>query len=118
MQRLPWPDNWFDAVFSVQVIEHNSLEHIKKIIKEVKRVTKTAGYFFGVVKKYPPREDWKRGNFIKLDHHLYAPTEGTEKGIVHYFFAENELKDLFSGFDIIEIKEDKKGDHYCILTQK
>ena len=58
------------------------------------------------------------GNFINLDSHLYAPTEGTEKAIVHYFFAENELKDIFAGFDIIELMEDKKDEHYCILIQK
>ena len=54
-------------------------------------------------------------NLIRLpnDH-----TEGTEKGIVHYFFAADELKDVFAGFDIIEIKEDQKGEHYCVLAQK
>ena len=118
MKRLPWPNNFFDAVFSVQVIEHNRLEHIQKIIKEVHRVIHPAGYFFTIIKKYPPRKDWKNGKFLRLDHHLYAPIEGTEKGIVHYFFPEEELKDIFAGFEIIEIKEDKKGEHYCVLTQK
>ena len=118
MQHLPWPDNFFDAVVSVQVIEHNHLEHIRKIIKEVHRVIHPAGYFFAIVKKYLPKKEWKKGKFAKLDRHLYAPTEGTEKGIVHYFFAADELKDVFTGFDIIEIKEDQKGEHYCVLVQK
>lgn len=118
MQRLPWPDNFFDAVFSVQVIEHNNLEQIKKIIREVRRVTKAGGYFFATVKKYPPRDDWKKGKFVKLDHHLYAPTEGTEKGIVHYFFERDEVRDVLNGFEVIEISEDKKGQHYCFLSQK
>lgn len=118
MQRLPWPDNFFDAVFSVQVIEHNHLEHIRKIIKEVHRVIHLAGYFFAIVKKYPPQKEWKKGKFAKLDRHLYAPTEGTEKGMVHYFFTEDELIDILAGFNIIEIKADKKEEHFCVLTQK
>ena len=118
MQHLPWPDNYFDAVFTVQVIEHNRLEQIREIISEANRVIRDNGYFFAVVKKYPPRKDWKKGKFARLDHHLYAPTEGTEKGMVHYFFAEDELKDIFFGFDIVAINEDKKGEHYCILAQK
>jgi len=118
MQQLPWPDNFFDAVVTVQVIEHNRLGHIQKIIKEVHRVIRTSGYFFAMLKKYPPPKDWQKGKFVRRDHHLYAPTEGTEKGIVHYFFAEDELKDIFAGFDIIEIKESKKSGHYCVLSQK
>ena len=118
MQRLPWPDRFFDAVFSVQVIEHNHLEPIRKIIKEVHRVIHPAGYFFAIVKKHPPKKELKEGKFAKLDRHLYAPTEGTEKGIVHYFFAAGELEDVLAGFSIIEIKEDQKGEHYCVLAQK
>ncbi|MEW6671179.1 MAG: class I SAM-dependent methyltransferase [Thermodesulfobacteriota bacterium] len=118
IERLPWPDNYFDAVISVQVIEHNRLEPVRKIIREVNRVVHPAGYFFVVVKKFPPAKDWKKGKFVRLDHHLYAPTEGTEKGIVHYFFAEDELKDVFSGFDIVDVKADKKSEHYCVLSQK
>ena len=118
MQRMPWPDNFFDAVFSVQVIEHNDLGHIQKIIHEVNRVIHTGGYFFAIVKKNPPRNDWKKGKFIKIDGHLYAPTEGAEKGMAHYFFAEEELRNILAGFNIIEIKADKKGEHYCVLVQK
>ena len=41
MVRLPWPDNFFDAVISIRVIEHNRFTHIQKILKEVARVMKT-----------------------------------------------------------------------------
>lgn len=118
IRGMPWPDNFFDAAISVQVIEHNPLEQIRKIIKEVHRVMHVSGYFFAMVKKYPPPDDWQKGNFVRRDHHLYAPTEGTEKGIVHYFFTEDELKDIFADFVIVDIKESKKSGHYCILVQK
>ena len=115
---IGWFSYFFDAVLSTQVIEHNRLEHIKEIIKEINRVTIAGGYFFAMVKKYPPRDDWKKGKFVRLDGHLYAPTEGTEKGVLHYFFAEDEFKDVWVGFNIIDIKEDKKRQDYCILSQK
>jgi len=118
MRRLPWPDNFFDAAISVQVIEHNPLEQIRKIIEEIHRVMHTSGYFFAMVKKYPPPDNWQKGNFVRRDHHLYAPTEGTEKGVVHYFFTKDELNEAFAGFDIIDIKECKKSGHYCIVMQK
>ena len=31
MVQPPWPENFFDAVISVRVIEHNQFVHIKKI---------------------------------------------------------------------------------------
>jgi len=34
------------------------------------------------------------------------------------FFTEDELIDILAGFNIIEIKADKKEEHFCVLTQK
>ena len=118
MIRLPWADDIFDAVISIQSLEHNELSSIQKIIGEVHRVLRDGSFFFAVVKKYPPRKDWKKGKFTELDSHLYAPTEGPEKGIVHYFFTEGELHDMLTGFTINKIEEDKKQRHYCFLAQK
>lgn len=118
MKRLPWPDNFFDAVISVLVIEHNRPAEIRQIIREVNRVLCTGGGFFAMVKKHPPRRDWKDGKFIEVGHHLYAPTAGTEKGIAHYFFIEDELKDILTGFAPLEIHPDKKGENYCALWEK
>ena len=118
MIHLSWPNNFFDAVLSIRVIEHNLLPSIRKIIKEVNRVIKEGGYFFINIKKYPPWEDWKGGKFTRIDHHLYAPTEGPEKGILHYFFTKAELEDLFADFAMITIEEDKKHQHYCVLLKK
>ena len=39
-QRLPFPDNYFDVVFTVSVLIHINPEHIKIIIDELKRVSK------------------------------------------------------------------------------
>jgi len=118
MIRLPWPDNFFDAAFSIKVIEHHQFIKVQKIITEVYRVINGNGYFFVILKKYPPAKNWQDGKFVRLDHHLYAPTEGSQKGIEHYFFTEDELKVIFAGFNIIANKEDEKGVHYCVLAQK
>jgi hypothetical protein len=67
------------------------------------------------LKKYPPDRDWKKGKFARLDHHLYAPTEGDEKDIIHYFFSEDELKKILSDFSFTRMEEDEKGRHYCLV---
>jgi ubiquinone/menaquinone biosynthesis C-methylase UbiE len=118
MIRLPWPDKFFDAVLSIRVLEHSQLKHIQKILKEVYRVIRDNGYFFANLKKHPPWKGWKEGKFTRIDHHLYAPTEGPEKGIIHYFFTEDELKEILSDFSIIKLEEDSKQRHYCVLAKK
>ncbi len=35
---LPYPDNYFDAVISVQVLQHNKREQIQKTLKEIQRM--------------------------------------------------------------------------------
>jgi len=118
MVRLPWPDHFFDAVISIRVIEHNRFAHIQKILKEVGRVLKTGGLFFANLKKYPPYKDWKNGKFARIDHHLYAPAEGDEKDIIHYFFAEDELEKILGDFSIVKIEADEKSRHYSVLAKK
>lgn len=118
MIQLPLPDDFFDAVISVQALEHHQFPSIQGIIGEIYRVLRDGGLFFAIVKKYPPQKDWKKGNYTPLDSHIYTPTEGLEKGIVHYFFTIVELQDILSGFDMIKIKEDRKHKNYCFLAQK
>lgn len=118
MIRLPWPDHSFDAVISIRVIEHNQLADIQKIMKEVYRVTKSGGFFFANLKKYPPWKEWKEGKFAQINHHVYAPTEGDEKDIIHYFFTLDELKEILADISVINIEEDEKGRHYNVLARK
>ena len=79
---------------------------------------RTGGFFFANLRKYPPYKDWKKGKFARIDRHLYAPTTGDEKDIIHYFFAEDELKKILSGFSIVKIEEDEKSRHFCVLAKK
>ncbi|MEK7072021.1 MAG: class I SAM-dependent methyltransferase, partial [Patescibacteria group bacterium] len=43
---LPYNDNYFDAIVSVQVLQHGKEKDIKKSLKEVVRVLKPNGLIF------------------------------------------------------------------------
>jgi 2-polyprenyl-6-hydroxyphenyl methylase/3-demethylubiquinone-9 3-methyltransferase len=43
-EKLPFPDNHFDMVFCLDVLEH--VKDFRQIIREVRRVLKPGGYFF------------------------------------------------------------------------
>lgn len=43
--KLPYEDNFFDAVYSTHVLEY--LQHPEETLSEVLRVTKSGGYISG-----------------------------------------------------------------------
>jgi len=43
MQEMSWPDDYFDRVFCISVIEHLPIEAVEKGVREMKRVLKPGG---------------------------------------------------------------------------
>jgi len=50
-ENLPFNDNFFDLVFSIEVVEH--VQNPKKMFKEIQRVLKPGGYFIFQTPNYP-----------------------------------------------------------------
>ena len=105
MQQLPFEDNTFDAVWSYMVISHTDTKGFKKILNEIKRVSKhNAGIFITLCSK----ETWsyKEAGYPKIDENSIIKTaEGPEKGIVHYYVdLDDILKFMGNDFDLIKIR--------------
>jgi SAM-dependent methyltransferase len=49
MEALPFPDGFFDAVVSTNVIHHNLLDGIRRTMAGVRRVLRPGGWFFATV---------------------------------------------------------------------
>ena len=102
MTSLKYNDNSFDAVFCHHVIQHGKMEDIKKAASEISRVTKKKGYLYLVVvsinhPKLLTGEEIEKGTYINTD---------SEDGhMPHHFFTEQELKTLFSDFEILHLEE-------------
>jgi len=111
-RRLPYPDNFFDAIICIRTINHAKIESIKRTIKEVKKILKPGGLIFVTTRR--KREKEKRLPFKVIAPHTYIPLEGREKGIVHYLFTKKSLKEVFRSFKT-EIWLDDQKDYYCLL---
>lgn len=118
LKKFPFDDNFFDGLISIQVIHHATHKQIKKIIKEMARVLKSGSLVFVSVageREYTPKVGgWK---MKKIDKHTYIPLTGLEKGLVHHFFNEEELKEYFSDFDVEKVYIDDT-DHLALLGYK
>jgi SAM-dependent methyltransferase len=120
MERsFPYSDASFDALISVQVIHHNLVKDILFTIAEIERVLKPGGYIFITVpvlgsKSVNSKEDWQ---LHQVENGTYIPQSGPESGVPHHYFTEDELCEVLSGFEPLEIYIDYT-DHRCFLGIK
>jgi 2-polyprenyl-3-methyl-5-hydroxy-6-metoxy-1,4-benzoquinol methylase len=110
---LPYQDNFFDAVISVQVIHHGTLASIRSLIEEITRVLKTHGLLFVTV----PKLKNQAGHFEQIEPNTFVPLDGREKGLPHYYFTSKSLRTEFANYGITSIDLDQAM-HFCLTGFK
>jgi hypothetical protein len=66
----------------------------------------------------------KYGKGIKVEENTFMQENGPEKGILHHFVDENELRELLRRFNIVDFKVEEKvingyqQSHFIILAEK
>ena len=120
-EKFPYEDNFFEAVISIQVIHHNKMKDILITVSEIERVLKKNGIIFITFPRIGNnfgrdigREDWK---LLEIEKNTYIPHAGPEKGLPHHFFTIEEIHEVFSSFNILEIYDDRER-HRAILGIK
>lgn len=130
-QKLPYRDEFFDAIISTNVVHHAKINTIRKAIKEIERILKPKGLIFIIVRKALRVKGWRKnkivihrykiGRKIKetkykvIEPRIYIPIEGEEKGLIHFCFNKELIRKEFKNFKIINIRI-RKG-HYCLLGE-
>jgi len=127
-KKLPYKDNFFDALISLRVLNHGKIEEIRKTIGEIERVLKPQGLIFITVIRKPCREKplgIRVLNSLKvrmIEPRTYVPLEGREVGVVHYLFNKNLLKKEFKNFKIhnlwVDYGKEKWERYYCLLGER
>jgi len=115
--KLPYEDDFFDAVVSIQVIHHNFLDKIKITIKEIERILRKGGIIFltfPTLKLFKYQKEW---DLIEVEPRTFIPQKGQEKDLPHHFFTKDEIRKLFKNFEILEMYIDKTN-HRAILGIK
>tara|TARA_Y100000310_G_scaffold345313_1_gene463663 strand:+ start:4577 stop:5236 length:660 start_codon:yes stop_codon:yes gene_type:complete len=126
---LQYPDQHFNLVFSLQALNHNTKEKIQRAFQEVYRVLKPGGTFILKIANWDTFDlkkvqddiyvDNLSGDHIKMvSSQTYIPVSGYEKGITHYAFLEDELRQAIeeTGFSIKRL--DKDGWHFTVEANR
>ena len=94
-KRLPYKDNFFDAVIVYRAMYHAGISMIRKIAKDVERVVKKGGFIYMESdQSFPitPRFD-RIGKRIGVRTYLIA--RGKDGLIDYHYFNKKELLTLF-----------------------
>lgn len=116
---LPFKDNVYDTVISIQAMQHNNWQGAEAAFSEAARVLKPGGLFFLRVNS---EKNARQGNetIIKDKGVTWSRDEDGSPGI-HHSFSFKELKELADKYNLdIEpgaIDEKRAGDNFIILGQ-
>jgi ubiquinone/menaquinone biosynthesis C-methylase UbiE len=124
MTSLPYENNFFDGVICHFVIQHGKIADIKKAVSEIYRVLRNGGILYLSVistehSEYSTGEEIEPNTRINID-----AIDGKEP---HHYFTENEMKNLFSNFEILKLNHvespsekdpDKKMGFYTLYAKK
>jgi SAM-dependent methyltransferase len=113
IKKLPFDDEFFDAIISFGVLDHITFSNAKKAIKEIKRVLMPGGYLF-ITLRSTESSEFGRGK--KVAKNTFVLKEGYEKGLIQHYFDLEEIKELLEGFKIfdIELYEQKFPSAYTV----
>lgn len=107
MDALPFQDHAFDHILSWNVIYHGDEDVLLRTISEIRRVLKPRGTYLGTMlskRRLPYERSTYQGREISRNAWVFdAP--GTDKMHPHYFCSAAELIALFSGFEVLDLKD-------------
>ena len=118
-KKLPYKNNFFDAVISVQVLQHARAGDIKKAIKEIRRVLKPKGLVFITLGGRTARGKVRHclvKTAKKIAPRTFIPQLGNEKGLVHFLYNKKLIKEHYREFRFLSFWIDDK-DYYCFLAE-
>ncbi len=96
MDSIPIANCSMDGVLSVNVINHGTWDIIQNTMDEVHRILTPGGKFTFLV---IATDDLRFGSGMEIEPRTYIPQNGSEAGIPHHFFNEDDVKLVAEGWE-------------------
>ena len=98
---LPFKDGEFDSVTAVHFVDHLLSADRKNAVKEIGRVLRRPGV---VVGRFFSVNDMRFGKGEEVEHGTYLKGNG----VINHYFSEDEILDLFAGYEVLSIEASSK----------
>jgi SAM-dependent methyltransferase len=122
MTRIPFANESFDAILSINVIFHNPLHLMRKTINEIFRLLRPGGI---AVITFQSTRSHRWGNGEMIEPNTYIPNIGLDKGVIHHFSTFQELGVELEQFVIRRIQLNEsveegqvRSSHWEVLIEK
>jgi tellurite methyltransferase len=102
MSKLPYADDFFDAILTWNVIYHGLAATIHQTIGEMKRVLRPQGYLICSLISVQNAKA-RVGN--EIEHHTYVVPGGGEKEFPHHYFDREEINSYLQDFEILHCED-------------
>lgn len=113
--KLPYKNDFFDAVIVIRAMYHAKLRDIKKIADDTVRITKPNGFIY-IESDQRPVKGVKHGKMKLVETRTYYSIDGDWKGLYYHIFSKSELRNLFKNCRIKRFYF--KDRNFCMLVQK
>ena len=119
MYTMKYKNNMFDGVLCIWVQGHGYKDQVQKGIDEIYRILTPEGI---VITDFVTIDDPTYGIGEKIALNTFIGGREGEENIPHFYTTKNELKEMFSQYSSIEIKDkiysftDNKNTEYKIVT--
>ena len=113
--KLPYKNNFFDALISVNVIPHGNSRQVKRYIHEIKRVVRGGGVILFVVCSPKFLDLVKTHDTKKVDDGTYVNLNTPDGNLEHHFFTTEEMETFFKNDSILK---NEYVDEYSIFMKQ
>ena len=119
MYEYDYPDATYDLILSVSTIHHGYKEQIQSVLGKIYASLAKGGKIFITLPDFTSSTSWQTfRDHTELGPGTYAPKTGPEAGLVHSFYTESEIQNLFSNFRNTQLDLDDIGRWFVIASKR
>jgi ubiquinone/menaquinone biosynthesis C-methylase UbiE len=122
MTAIPYPDGFFDAIISIFVIYHGTVEAMSRAIAEIYRVLRFGGL---ALLTFISTRSYRYGRGEEIEPGTFIPDEGVDAGVPHHYSDRGEVEDLLKKFAILKMElverideQGRRHSHWEVVVEK